>query len=160
MKRFHFSLQPLRTLREQKEQLAQRHYAEVLRAVEEAESRVQATLAELESCWSWLREQMSDAGFVERLDRTRAYCAVLDERRKQEQAVVEREQERLNEAWEAMLRATRDREALDRFLEKRRRAYDREVQRQDQKALDELGLRAPAATGLGASLRSQPLEVA
>ncbi len=159
MKRFHFPLQPLRTLREQQEQAAQRHYAEAMRAVEAAEQRVRETLAELESCWSWLRQRMTDGAFTQRLESTRAYCAVLGERSKQEEADLHREQQRLHGAWEALVCATRDREALDRFFEKCRRAYDRQVQRAEQKILDELGRRRTGAEVGAGSLSFAKLEM-
>ncbi len=159
MKRFHFPLQPLRTLREQQEQAAQRHYAEAVRAVEAAEQRVRKTLAELESCWSWLREQMTAYAFTQRLEGTRAYCAALGERSKREEADLQREQQRLHGAWEKLVCATRDREALDRFFEKSRRAYDRQVQRDEQKILDELGRRRTGAEADAGSLSFARLEM-
>lgn len=159
MKRFSFPLQPLRTLREQKEQLAQQHYAEAVRAVAAAERRVEETLAELESCWSWLREQMTGCAFAERLESTCAYCAVLDERWKGQQADLHRAQERLDEAWAAMMQATRDRGVLDRFFEQSRRAYDRAVEREEQKTLDELGVRLTGAAGVAGRLSQASVEV-
>ncbi len=45
-----------------------------------------------------------------------------------------------HEAWRDMTLATRDREALDKLRDKSRRAHDREVQRDDQKQLDEMGI--------------------
>ena len=44
-------------------------------------------------------------------------------------------------AWREMVLATRDREALDKLRNKCRRAFDRGVQRDEQKQLDEMGLR-------------------
>ena len=150
MKRFRFPLQPLRTLREQKEQIAQQRYAEVLRAVEAAEHLVQETVDSLESSWSWLRDQMTDGSFAKRLDDTRAFCGVLDGRRKEQEAVLGRERERLTEAWQVMMVATQDREVLDRFFEKCQRAHDLDARREEQKTLDELGSRrAVSAAGKG-----------
>ena len=40
-----------------------------------------------------------------------------------------------------MMLATRDRKALDKLRDKCRRAYDRGAQRDEQKQLDEMGLR-------------------
>jgi flagellar biosynthesis chaperone FliJ len=54
----------------------------------------------------------------------------------------------MNAAWHEMMLATRDREALDRYRDKCRRAYDRDAQREEQKRLDELGIRRAAFPGL------------
>ena len=45
------------------------------------------------------------------------------------------------EAWHEMSVATRERKALDQLRDKFRRAYDNDVQRDEQKELDEMGLR-------------------
>jgi flagellar biosynthesis chaperone FliJ len=47
-----------------------------------------------------------------------------------------------------MLLATRDRETLDRFHDKARVVYDRELQRAEQKELDELALRGAHSPGV------------
>lgn len=159
MKRFSFSLQSLRTLREQKEQLAQQRYAEAVRAVSAVERRVAETLAELESCWSWLRQQLTAEAFARRLESTHAYCAVLGTRWKREEAELRAEQVRLNEAWEAMMQATRDRETLDRCYERKRRTYDRLARQEEQKTMDEVGGRLARGAGIRGSFVHMTLEV-
>jgi len=46
-----------------------------------------------------------------------------------------------------MLVATRDRESLDRFQAKKRRAYNAQVQRAEQKELDELAIQLATTPG-------------
>ena len=53
----------------------------------------------------------------------------------------------MDDAWREMMRATRDREALDRYHDKCRRAYDLEAQRDAQKMLDELGIQRALSPG-------------
>ena len=76
------------------------------------------------------------------------------------EAALGRERERLNEAWQDMMLATRDRKLLEGFFEKCRRAHSLEVQREEQKTLDELGARRAGAAGVGAGLASAQLEFA
>jgi hypothetical protein len=54
----------------------------------------------------------------------------------------------MNDAWREMTLATREREALDRYHDTCRRAFDRGAQHQEQKRLDELGLRLAAPNDL------------
>ena len=61
MKAFRFPLQSLRVLREQKEQAAQKHYAEALRAAEDAAARLKLAGDELSASWATLRPQPAGA---------------------------------------------------------------------------------------------------
>ena len=83
-----------------------------------------------------------------RLVRTRAWCSVLETRQQERDAALKAARQAMNDAWREMMLAMRDREALDRYHDKCRRAYDREVQRGEQKRLDELGLRLNVAGAL------------
>jgi len=140
MKPFHFSLQPLRVLREQQERAAQQAYAGALRACEEAAARVQSASAELTACWTKLRDKMSSGVVGLELLRARAWCNVLELRLKERAAALEQARLAVDAAWKAMLQATREREALDRYRNKRRAAYERQLQREEQKQLDELAV--------------------
>ncbi len=141
MKPFRFSLQSLRVLREQKERAAQVHYTEALRACEEAAARVKSASDELSACWTTLCDKLSAGVNATDLLRTRAWCNVLELRLKERAGALEQARHMVDMVWREMMLATRDRETLDRFHDKRRRVYDREVQREDQKRLDELALR-------------------
>jgi flagellar FliJ protein len=140
MKPFHFSLQSLRILREQQERSAQQQYAAALRACEEAAARVQAASAELTACWTKLRDKMAAGVAGLELLRARAWCNVLELRLKERAADLEQARLAVDAAWKAMLQATRNREALDRYRDKRRAAHDRQAQREEQKNLDELAV--------------------
>ena len=59
MKAFRFSLQPLRTLREHKEEAARERYAGGLRACEEAAARVQTASIELAGWWTTLCDKLA-----------------------------------------------------------------------------------------------------
>lgn len=141
MKSFRFPLQSLRVLREQKEQTAQKHYAEVLRACEDAAARVKAAGDELSASWNALGQELAAGVTAMELLRTRAWCNALELRLKERTGLLEQARLAVDKVWQEMLNATRDREALDRYYKKNRRAHDRKVQVEEQKQLDELAMR-------------------
>jgi flagellar export protein FliJ len=148
MKRFRFPLQSVRVLREQRERDAQQCFAEAMRACEEATFQLQVASEELAEGWSALCEELSGGVTATKLLRTRAWCNVLEFRQKERNAALRAARRAMDAAWRDMMIATRDREALDRYHDKRRDAYNRELQREEQKQLDELGLRRATTPGL------------
>ena len=140
MKSFHFPLQSLRVLRGQKERTAQLHYAETLRACENAAAQVKSAGDELNTGWMTLARELSSGVTAMELLRTRAWCNVLELRLKDRASHLEKMRLAVDSVWHEMLAATRDREALDRFHKKSRRAYEHEALRAEQKHLDELAV--------------------
>src|ERR1051326_2317928 len=126
MKAFRFSLQSLRVLREQREQSAQQKVAAAMRACEEAAFQLQAASDELAAGWTTLCEELSAGVLATRLMRTRAWCNVLEARQKECSAALKKAQQTMDAAWRDMMAATRDRETLESYFEKCRRASDRE----------------------------------
>ncbi|HWD93803.1 MAG TPA: flagellar export protein FliJ [Verrucomicrobiae bacterium] len=153
MKRFHFSLSALSVLREQQEQAAQKKYSEALRTCEEAAVRVQTASSELSSGWQDLTGKLSAGVSAVDFLRSRAWCNVLELRLKERTAALEQARLKVDAVWQEMLEATRDRESLDRFRAKKRKAYDREAQRREQKEMDELAIQLAATPG---PLQAQP----
>ena len=147
MKNFHFSLAALSVLREQQEQTAQKRYADALRVCEDAAARVQAASQELTSAWHELSAKLTAGAAAVEFLRSRAWCNVLELRLKERAAALEQTRLAVDTLWKEMLVATRDREALDRFHQRKRRAYDREAQRQEQQEMDELAVQLAAAPG-------------
>jgi flagellar export protein FliJ len=147
MKSFHFSLSALSVLREQQEQAAQKKYAAALRVCEEAAGRVQAASQELMTCWQELTGKLSAGVSAVEFLRSRAWCNVLELRLKERTASLEQARLKVDAVWHEMLVATRDRESLDRFHDKKRRAYDRNVQRNEQKEMDDLAIQLAATPG-------------
>ena len=148
MKPFRFPLQPIRVLRERKEQVAQQRFAQAMLACEEAAFQLQAASDELAAGWTSLCEELSAGVTATRLLRTRAWCQVLELRQKERTAALQNARRLMDAAWREMMLATRDRESLDRYHDKCRSAHDREVQREEQKHLDELGVRRAVLPGL------------
>jgi flagellar export protein FliJ len=147
MKSFHFSLSALAVLREQQEQAAQKKYTDALRTCEDAAVRVQTASQELMTCWQELTGKLSAGVSAVEFLRSRAWCNVLELRLKERTAALEQARLKVDAVWHEMLMATRDRESLDRFHNKKRRAYDRDVQRKEQKELDELAIQLAATPG-------------
>jgi len=140
MKPFHFSLRSLQVLRQQKERAAQQKYAATLRACEDAAGRVQAASADLTACWTTLRDKMSQGVEGAELLRARAWCNVLELKLKEHAGALEQARFAVDAMWQEMMSATRDRESLDRYRDKRRREHDAAMRREEQKTLDELAI--------------------
>jgi flagellar export protein FliJ len=151
MKPFQFPLQPLRALREHKEAAARERYAGALRACEEAAAQVQVASTELTGCWTTLCEKLAAGVKGNDLLRARAWCNVLELRVKERAAALEKARQNVDAVWQDLMLATRERETIERFYDKRRLAYDLELQREEQKNLDELSIqfmRSPIASHL------------
>ena len=154
MKPFRFPLKSLRVLREQKERTAQKRYVEALRASEEAAAKLDAGSHELAAAWTLLCEEVSESVTVAKLHQTRAWCGELERRCEQLSAALKLTQRLAHEAWRDMVLATRDREAIDKLRNKRRDEFNRDVQRDEQKQLDEMGLRL-GLLGIGETITAQ-----
>ena len=148
MKPFRFTLQPIRVLREQKEQKAQQAFGEALRLCDQAAFQLQTASDELVAGWNALCRNFSGGVSAMELARTRAWCNVLELRQKERAEALQLAQRAMEAAMKQMMLATRDREALDKYHDKRRRAYDRDAQRDEQKTLDELGVRRAMTPGI------------
>ena len=147
MKSFQFSLAALSVLREQQEQTAQKKYVEALHFCEEAAGRVETASQELMNCWRDLTGKLSAGVSAVEFLRARAWCNVLELRLKERTAALEQARLKVDAVWQEMLVATRDRESLDRFKDKKRRAYNTQVQRAEQKELDELAIQLATTPG-------------
>ncbi len=147
MKSFQFSLSALSVLREQQEQAAQKKYVEALHFCQEAAVRVETASQELMKCWRDLTGKLSAGVSAVEFLRARAWCNVLELRLKERTGALEQARLKVDAVWQEMLVATRDRESIDRFEEKKRRAYNTQVQRAEQKELDELAIQLATTPG-------------
>jgi flagellar export protein FliJ len=147
MKSFQFSLSALSVLREQHEQAAQKRYVEALHFCEQAAGRVETASQELMTCWRDLTGKLSAGVSAVEFLRARAWCNVLELRLKERTAALEQARLKVDAVWQEMLGATRDRESLDRFQARKRRAYNTQVQRAEQKELDELAIQLATTPG-------------
>lgn len=145
MKAFRFPLQPVKTLREQKERNARLRYANALRQQETAINEVNAANEALELSWVGLKQELSSGATTGQVRRTRAWCNALEIRLGERLRAMQKARIGVSTAWQEMLQATRERESMDCFYDRGKAAYDREVQRQEQKTLDELAVQRALA---------------
>jgi flagellar export protein FliJ len=147
MKLFKFPLESLRTLRKQKERVAQQHYAHALAACDAAGEQLQRADQALAAAWEQLVIEMSEGAAAAQILGRRTWCATLETRRNEFQAALDEAHRIAGTALQAMLAAVRDREALDRFCARARRAHARAALREEQKNFDELAVQMSGANG-------------
>jgi flagellar FliJ protein len=148
MKRFRFTLEAVRTVRQQQEQKAMEGYAASLMARQQALRQLEEAERELDNDYHDLRLRMEkgcDAATAshaisrqrELVKKRDAYTDAL--------SVAER---RLNISHQKMLEARQQREVTDKFYDNQKQKFLREEIRVEQKLLDELaGRRAVSHSG-------------
>ncbi len=148
MKPFRFPLESLRVLRKQKESSAQQLYAISLTACGRAETQLQAAAAELAAGQDSLVRELASGVAAGKLMGARTWCTVLEIRRNECAAALEEAHRASEMAFQEMLAAVREREALDHFYDKSRRVHDREAQREEQNMFDEMAVQSGGANSL------------
>lgn len=148
MKLFKFPLESLRTLRQQKERVAQQHYARALAACDAAGGQLQRAERELAAAWAQLVTEMGEGAAAAQILSRRTWCATLVTRRNELQGALVEAQRAAGTALQELSAAARNREALDRFCDKSRRAHVRAAQREEQKNFDELAVQIRGGNGL------------
>jgi flagellar biosynthesis chaperone FliJ len=108
MKPLRSLLRPIRALRPTKPPATPQHCADVLRACEEAASRMKSTSDELAACWSALRGEISAGVTGTDLLRRRAWCNVLELRLKEHAHALEEARRGIDAVWRAMTRSDRE----------------------------------------------------
>lgn len=148
MKSFRFSLQSVRVIRERKEQVAQKAYADALRSHEAAVNQLQRASDALAQAWEVSCRQLSSGANAAELRRSRAWCNTLENQQKERAADLQQAKYALDAATRELMKTARDRQAMDSLYDKSRRTYDRNAQREEQKRLDEMGLQIAAGGGI------------
>ncbi len=138
MKRFQFSLQALLTVRRRQEQTALEQFAQAAAARQLAIDRLSEVKRECEAAWTLRRERATTGAPAVQLAQLHDYCRVLEQLQKNCERAVKEAQRTVDLKWEKLLAARQAREAVDKFLERQRQRYDRELQREEQKMLDDM----------------------
>jgi flagellar export protein FliJ len=141
MKKFRFTLSALRTVRQRLEQTALEAYANALRVQKRAQDELDAVLTELRSGWTLRQDKLAAGASAETIMQIQTYCQYLEIRRRQREAVLKNAQDLALNQWQTFLAARRQREIVDRCYDHQRQRYERECAREEQKILDELGVR-------------------
>lgn len=143
MKPFRFPLLAILTLREEREQERQRQYADRLRAVESVQRALAAVQTELAALAAEHATRLGQGAQAQDLRRLDQYRHVLDGRLSRLHQDLAAARRAADAAWQALLKATQDRQALEKYQERLRRAHAHAVTREEQRLLDDLAGRVP-----------------
>jgi len=157
MKMFRFPLEPLRTLRKQKERAAQQRYARSLFACKAAATSLEKAVRELDAGRNLLMRELNGGVPAARIVNLRTWCMALEIHQHERRAAFNETKRVADIAFQEMAAAMRDREGLDRFYDKARRSHLLEYQREEQKNFDEMAVQLNGAGGLLQSIVSQDL---
>lgn len=146
MKPFKFSLEAVATMRRRLEQATLETYAQALLARQHALSQLEAVQHELEHSWTRLRETLESGCSASAATRLRQESQALEDDRLAREERLTQAELGVSQALQQMLAARQQREAVEKARTKQRATYDRDVQRDTQKFLDELATQrvAPA----------------
>jgi flagellar export protein FliJ len=140
MKAFHFPLESLRTLRQQREQAAQQQYSRALVLCDSATRGLQLAGDELQAGRQLLTGELAAGATAARIVNLRTWCTVLEIRRNECAAALAEARRHAGEAFRLMTTAIREREALDRFHDKSLGLWQRAFNAAEQKMFDELAV--------------------
>jgi len=140
MKAFHFPLESLRTLRQQREQAAQQKYSRALVLCDGATRALQLAEDELQAGRQMLTGELAAGAAAARILNLRTWCTVLEIRRNESAAALAEARRNAGEAFRLMTIAVREREALDHFHDKSLRLWQRAFSAAEQKVFDELAV--------------------
>ena len=138
MKPFHFSLQAVRTLRARQEQLARETFGRAVQARQRAFDRQQLAEQQLAEAQTQLARLQSGRVPIFRINQSRAHCQLLEQQVSGQRLATAQAQAAANEAWETLQEARQQQDLVNRFFERRRDEYDREMREDEQKQLDEM----------------------
>jgi flagellar export protein FliJ len=141
MKPFKSTLQAIRTLRVRQEREAMEAYAHaLLDRVRSGEKLQSADRALAAGQWEW-QQRVSCGCPAAELVHHQLHCRELAARRSRCLALAKESESRADVALQSMMLARQEREIVDKFSERQRAIYDRELNRAEQKFLDELACR-------------------
>jgi flagellar export protein FliJ len=158
MKPFRFPLQAVRILRQRQEHDALGRYGKAVRARQEAVQQLNKVQEQLEAGWSEWKERFSKALSALQLKQLQAYCGTITKRKEDCADRLQAAQRGVKLAWQQLLTARQDLEAVEHHYENERRRYEQELHREEQKLLDEMAPRRVWAPSLKPSA-TKPFEL-
>ena len=156
MRRFHFTLQALHTLREREEQSALQEYSQALRAWEEARLKVAALQQELETTWGQRRQRLLGPCPAAELARLQAWCQTVEQQKQASEHAAKEARNKASQAHAKLVEARQARAVVDKLFENQRRRHERAQRRHEQRSLDEMVNHQNALTVL-MTLSPEPL---
>jgi flagellar export protein FliJ len=146
MKKFCFTLEAVRTLRRRQEHLAVDEYVRALLARQKALDVVDDIQRQLEHNRTELARMLSAGCTADHAFQLGNYHRFLEKQREQLQAALAGAEHRLAGAFQGMLVARQQREIVEAYRKKQQARYQRDLSREDQKAIDESAARTGAST--------------
>ena len=141
MRRFRFSLQSVLTLRQRREQAALEHYGRAVSARQQAVEALRVARAEWEAICRVRTTLLASGAAAGDLAQAQEYCRAMEETVARCEQDVLRTQRVVEQTWQKLLETRRAREVVDKYGQRQRESYDRAVQHEEQKAIDEMGQR-------------------
>lgn len=138
MKAFRFTLEAVRTLRLRQEQEASDQYAKTLLARQQVIDKLRSLQGRLDEGWNELRHNLKQGCPASFAAQAHEYHRSLEKHRDECNVELGLAERRVNLALQTMLRAKQQREVVDKFYQKQKEAHLRELNRDEQKLLDEL----------------------
>ena len=138
MKRPSFPLQAVLTLRLRAEQLALEHYARTVRAKKSAEDAVAAAEQEVADARRRWLNAMADGCPAVRAAQMLEWCHFVAKRREQAGQALRLADVECNQGSHALMQARQQREVVEKYLGNQEDRYERDVEREDRKVMDDL----------------------
>jgi len=147
MKKFRFSLQAVLTVRQRQEQAALEQFSRAVAARQQAIGRLSEAKQACHEAWALSRARTAAGAAAIHLAQLHDYCLSMEDFQKQCELAVAAAQEVADQKWQKLVLARQAREAVDKFLERQRERYGRELQREEQKMFDDISPQHTLAVG-------------
>lgn len=147
MKAFKFTLEAVRTLRSRQEKNALEQYGKAVQTREQAVAFLWRARGELEKIFQE-RVNAADGAPAAHLAHLEKWTGEVAAREKECLQNVQLANLRVETTWQGLIAARQEREIVDKYLDRQRERYDRALDREEQKTLDELASRQGALNAL------------
>lgn len=154
MKRFRFSLQAVRVLREREERSAREYFAHAVQARQNASLAVENSRSELDAGRRELLALQTKGASIGAIRWSLAHCGEREQQLLQNRNTLASAERQATDAWNKLLDARRQLDVVEKFYDRRREDYDRELRREEQKQLDEMSGRVLRETGDGRTVNT------
>lgn len=141
MKRFRFTLEALQRLRQRQESHALQQYGQAVAAQQEAVRRLEEVQSDCESSWAVCREHLANNAPPAYIAQLESYCRWIEQCKRICEQAIEQADRVCKQRWLRLQLARQAREAVDKFLLRQRRRYDRELMGEERKLLDDMANR-------------------
>jgi len=148
MKKFTFSLQAVRSLRERREKSAVEAYGEAMQKRLAILTQLASIRERMEFAYDRVRESQRAPHSSDSLSRLQDWCSTLAAEEATCLDDLEAAERNVATKWNDYLLARRELEIVQRYFNKEKENYDRELNRVEQRELDEMCHRNPAFPAL------------